>query len=104
MHENYGVAMGKESASELTGTRPLRRFVAALASLALLILPALLRAQSPSAEDAVRAVLAAQQTAWNAGDVEAFMSGYESSDATTFVGATITRGYRQVLDNYRRRY
>jgi len=32
------------------------------------------------------------------------MSGYEASDSTTFVGATITRGYQQVLDNYHRRY
>jgi uncharacterized protein (TIGR02246 family) len=105
MHENHGVAPRKKSASESgTDTRRRRQFAATLASIALLILPALLRAQSPSAEDAVRAVLAAQQTAWSAGDVEAFMSGYESSDATTFVGATITRGYRQVLENYRRRY
>jgi uncharacterized protein (TIGR02246 family) len=105
MYENYGAALRKKSASASgSGTRWLPRFVAVLANIALLILPALLRAQSPSAEDAVRAVLAAQQTAWNAGDVEAFMSGYESSDATTFVGATIIRGYRQVLENYRRRY
>jgi uncharacterized protein (TIGR02246 family) len=105
MYENYGAALREKSASASgTDTRRRRQFAATLASLALLILPALLRAQSPSAEDAVRAVLAAQQTAWNAGDVEAFMSGYESSDATTFVGATITRGYRQVLENYRRRY
>ena len=32
------------------------------------------------------------------------MSGYDASDSTTFVGATITRGYRQVLENYHRRY
>ena len=105
MYENYGAAPRKKSAFELgSGTGRLRRFSATLACIALLILPALLRAQSQSAEASVRAVLAAQQTAWNTGDVEAFMSGYESSDATTFVGATITRGYRQVLENYRRRY
>ena len=49
-------------------------------------------------------MLDAQQAAWNRGDVEGFMSGYEASDSTTFVGATITRGYQQVLDNYHRRY
>ena len=32
------------------------------------------------------------------------MSGYDASDSTTFVGATITRGYSQVLENYHRRY
>ena len=107
MHKNYGAVVGKKSTAEAaTGTRWFRRFVAALVGVALLIVPALvkLRAQSQSTEDAVRAVLTTQQTAWNAGDVDAFMSGYQSSDATTFVGAKITRGYRQVLENYRRRY
>lgn len=64
----------------------------------------LLRAQPGAPERDIRGVLAAQQIAWNRGDVEAFMSGYEASDATTFVGATITHGYRQVLDNYHHRY
>ena len=63
-----------------------------------------LGAQSADVEGAVRAVLEAQQEAWNRGDVEGFMSGYEASDSTTFVGATITRGYQQVLDGYHRRY
>jgi uncharacterized protein (TIGR02246 family) len=63
-----------------------------------------LSAQTTSVEAAIGAVLKAQQAAWNRGDVEAFMSGYEATDATTFVGATITRGYRQVLENYHRRY
>ena len=49
-------------------------------------------------------MIEAQQAAWNHGDVEGFMSGYEASDATTFVGATITHGYQQVLENYHRRY
>lgn len=107
MYENYGAALCEKSASKSgAGIRPLRLIAAPFACIALLILAAMmcLRAQSPSAEDAVRKVLAAQQSAWNAGDVETFMSGYESSDATTFVGATITKGYRQVLENYRRRY
>lgn len=63
-----------------------------------------LRAQPASAEAGIRVVLDAQQVAWNRGDVEAFMSGYDASDSTTFVGATVTRGYRQVLENYHRRY
>jgi len=106
MHKNYCAAVRKKSSESDVGTRWLRRFVVTLAGIALLMVPALvsLRAQSQSTEDAVRDVLAAQQTSWNRGDVDAFMSGYESSDATTFVGATITRGYRQVLENYRRRY
>ena len=63
-----------------------------------------LHAQSNASEGDIRSVLEAQQAAWNRGDVEGFMQGYEASEATTFVGATITHGYQQVLDNYRRRY
>jgi ketosteroid isomerase-like protein len=72
--------------------------------LALCALPALVGLRAQTTTEAVRAVLEAQQAAWNRGDVEAFMSGYDASDSTTFVGATITRGYRQVLENYHRRY
>lgn len=60
--------------------------------------------QGGEPERSIRTVLETQQAAWNRGDVEGFMTGYEASEATTFVGATITRGYRQVLENYRRRY
>jgi ketosteroid isomerase-like protein len=60
--------------------------------------------QAGDAERAIRKVLETQQAAWNRGDVEGFMAGYEASEATTFIGATITRGYQQVLENYRRRY
>ena len=66
---------------------------------------AILAAGAPSsAEREIRSVMEAQQDAWNRGDVDGFMSGYEASDSTTFVGTAITRGYQQVLDNYRRRY
>jgi ketosteroid isomerase-like protein len=77
-----------------------------LALLALFALPALLclQAQPTPAEAGIRTVMDAQQAAWNRGDVEAFMSGYDASDSTTFVGATITRGYTKVLENYHRRY
>jgi ketosteroid isomerase-like protein len=64
----------------------------------------LLRSQSSSPERDIRGVMEAQQAAWNRGDVAGFMSGYEASDATTFVGVSITRGYKQVLENYERRY
>jgi len=69
-----------------------------------LSLSSLLGSQSSSRERDIRGVLEAQQAAWNRGDVEGFMSGYEASDATTFVGASITRGYQKVLENYKRRY
>ncbi len=61
-----------------------------------------LMAASP--EQSIRQVLETQQDAWNRGDVDAFMSGYEASDKTTFVGSAITRGYQPVLESYRKRY
>ena len=45
-----------------------------------------------------------QVSAWNRGDVRAFMAGYDDSESTTFVGAKITRGHAQVLADYLKRY
>ncbi len=59
-------------------------------------------AETPDA--AIRSVLSAQVAAWNRGDIRAFMDGYERSEQTTFVGATITKGHAQVLANYLKRY
>jgi uncharacterized protein (TIGR02246 family) len=64
----------------------------------------LLLAQAAAPDQAIRQVLETQQAAWNRGDVDAFMAGYEASDATTFVGSAITRGYKPVLESYRKRY
>src|SRR5438309_2616134 len=60
-------------------------------------------AQRP--ETAIRAVLEAQAAAWNRGDLEGYMDGYDRSSNTEFVGGdTITRGWQTVLDRYRRNY
>ena len=57
------------------------------------------------AAEAVRSVMLAQQAAWNRGDVEAFMDGYERAETTTFVsGEELTRGWQTVLDRYKQRY
>jgi ketosteroid isomerase-like protein len=54
---------------------------------------------------AVRAVVEAQQAAWNRGDIEGFMQGYAREETTTFVsGDTVTRGWGTVLERYRTRY
>jgi ketosteroid isomerase-like protein len=54
---------------------------------------------------AVRAVIDAQQSAWNRGDIDGFMAGYANEETTTFVsGDTIMRGWKTVLDRYRRTY
>jgi len=54
---------------------------------------------------AVRAVLDAQRDAWNRGDVEGYMDGYERSKETVFVsGDNVTRGWQTVLDRYKKNY
>jgi len=54
---------------------------------------------------AVRTVIEAQQSAWNRGDIEGFMEGYERAETTTFVsGGELTRGWQTVLDRYKQRY
>ena len=53
----------------------------------------------------VRGVLEAQAAAWNRGDLEGFMDGYERSDDTVFVsGDEVTRGWQTVLDRYKKNY
>ena len=54
---------------------------------------------------AIRAVLDDQVAAWNRGDIDAFMAGYANEETTTFVsGDTVTRGWKTVLDRYKRNY
>jgi len=56
-------------------------------------------------ETAIRAVLEAQVAAWNRGDVERYMDGYDRSPNTEFVGGdSITRGWQQVLERYKQKY
>jgi ketosteroid isomerase-like protein len=56
-------------------------------------------------EAAIRAVLDAQAAAWNRGDVEGYMDGYDRSPKTEFVGGdSITRGWQEVLDRYKQKY
>jgi uncharacterized protein (TIGR02246 family) len=55
--------------------------------------------------EAVRTVMEAQQAAWNRGDIDAFMDGYDRADTTTFVsGDEVTHGWQTVLDRYKHRY
>ena len=63
-----------------------------------------LRLLTAAAEDDIRRVLDDQVVAWNRGNVRAFMSGYDNSPETTFVGTTITKGHAEVLANYLKRY
>ena len=59
--------------------------------------------EDPSSE--IRAVLSAQQAAWNGGDIPAFLKGYWNSPELTFAGSEgIVRGYDGLLERYRKNY
>src|SRR5881227_4354292 len=58
-----------------------------------------------TSEAAIRAVLDAQRDAWNRGNIEGYMDGYDRSPNTEFVGGdSISRGWQTVLDRYKRNY
>ena len=55
--------------------------------------------------DEIRAVIQAQQKAWNGGDVDAFMNGYARKESTTFVSEdTVRRGWETVRARYKEKY
>lgn len=54
---------------------------------------------------AINAVLKAQQSAWNRGDVHAFLVGYWQSPELTFSGSNgVSRGWDGVLARYKKNY
>ena len=62
-------------------------------------------AAQPKDEQAVRAVLQLQTTAWNQGNIDAFMQSYWKSDSLLFVGKTgPTYGWQNTLEGYKKRY
>lgn len=87
-------------------------WVSSLILLTLIALPVYLTAQAKkdatdraTDRDAIRAVLVAQQEAWNHGDVEAFLNGYWHSPDLTFSGTSgISRGWDGVLARYKKNY
>ena len=53
----------------------------------------------------VRAALAEQDKAWNAGDINGFMQTYWQSDSLLFTGQSgPTYGWQTTLENYKKRY
>ena len=68
------------------------------------------RSNAQSASDnksigAIRDVIEAQRDAWNKGDVEGYMDGYDRSDNTVFVsGDSVTHGWKTVLEHYKKSY
>jgi ketosteroid isomerase-like protein len=87
-------------------------FITSVAALAFVCVSQMACAQAPEGEranaenaSAIRAVIEAQAAAWNRGDIEGYMDGYERSDGTVFVsGDNLTRGWQTVLDRYKKSY
>jgi len=70
---------------------------------------ALLVAQNLSAQNqdtkAINAILDNQISAWNKGNLDAFMVGYLNSDSLVFIGKSgPTYGYKNTLLNYKKNY
>jgi ketosteroid isomerase-like protein len=55
-------------------------------------------------ETEIRAAIKAQTEAWNRGNIPTFMQAYEDSPDTTFIGATLGKGYQPIRDRYLRNY
>ncbi len=56
-------------------------------------------------EDRIIAVIAAQQAAWNVGDIDGFMQGYlQTPDLRFASGGTVTKGWQATRDGYHARY
>lgn len=61
--------------------------------------------KTAQANAAIRAVMDAQRDAWNRGDIEGYMEGYDRSEKTVFIsGDNVTRGWQTVLDRYKKSY
>jgi ketosteroid isomerase-like protein len=53
--------------------------------------------------DIVKVVMA-QERAWNNGDIEGYAQGYKNSPDTLFIGRQISKGYAQMLEDYKHNY
>jgi ketosteroid isomerase-like protein len=74
-------------------------------SLVLFLLCRAAFAHAQSADDtAIRAAMDAQTAAWNRADIPGFMQTYENSPDTTFIGATLRKGYGPILERYKANY
>ncbi|HWW17368.1 MAG TPA: nuclear transport factor 2 family protein [Candidatus Saccharimonadales bacterium] len=82
--------------------------IAALAVILFLFVGSKLSAQQAVAvqdQSEIRKILDAQQSAWNQGNVDAFLEGYWHSPELTFSGSSgIARGWDGVLARYKKNY
>ena len=74
-----------------------------LLALMLCLIPVI--AFGETTEISVRQVLEKQQAAWNAHNLEAFLSGYwNSPELTFFSGAKMTSGWQATMERYQKTY
>jgi ketosteroid isomerase-like protein len=91
---------------------PLHR-IAGLALASMLLLPCTaaraqdednqLRTATREELDIVK-VLIMQEKAWNNGDIDGYLKSYKNSPETIFIGRQISRGYTQILEDYKHNY
>ncbi len=53
--------------------------------------------------DIVKVVLA-QEKAWNKGDIDSYMQAYKSSPQTLFIGRQVSRGFAEIVAEYKHDY
>jgi ketosteroid isomerase-like protein len=82
--------------------RPIR-LLAIFLLLFSLVLSESLTAQN-SDVTAIKNLLLRQRDDWNKGNVTNFMKGYWESDSLLFIGKSISNGYQETLDNYKKSY
>lgn len=79
------------------------RFIFALALLSQFVVPPQVKAANVN--DSIREVMSAQQSAWNRGDLTAFMAGYWRGENLRFAsGNSYRHGWQATLDNYIKGY
>ena len=63
------------------------------------------KAEQSVATAEIRQIMAAQESAWNRGNLDQFMVGYWQSDSLRFIGSRgLTYGWAQTLANYKKSY
>jgi uncharacterized protein (TIGR02246 family) len=83
--------------------RKLSRLGGWMLTVALVIVAPMARSATDDAAQ-IRQIMTDQQTAWNRGDIDAFMQPYKDAPDTTFIGSKIRKGYRPILENYKKNY
>jgi ketosteroid isomerase-like protein len=86
-------------------SRGMRRVMALLPLLCVLACSPAEPGFVPADRAAIEQLLTDQAAAWNRGDLDAFMAGYEHSEELVFTsGAKIRRGWQATHDKYEERY